>query len=265
MLFILSGALIVAGVGLLIYRRHVAHQLMMIKATETSTVSDVEQLAASIRRELGDAEGMHEYTELKGKIRCDEPLTSELAQRPCVYYDMKVEEEYEETYYETDSKGNRHRRTRTARRTVAENTVKTPFILEDTTGQIRVEPYDAQIEALPLINRYEPYRGNLKTLQLGAFRFSLDIETLGGRRIRGYRYTESLLPLGQRLYVLGDVTEIDGQLTVVNPTEKSKPFLISYKSEEELIGSKEKLLFALQIGAIAAFIIGIILAVRGLR
>ena len=60
---------------------------------------------------------------------------------------MQVQREYEETYYTTDQQGRRMRQTRRASEVVASNTQSVPFIEQDATGHIPVEPEGAHFVA----------------------------------------------------------------------------------------------------------------------
>ena len=87
-------------------------------------------------------------------------------------------------------------------------------------------------------------------ISFGSFSLSLGM-TPGGRRILGYNYTESIIPIGQRIYVIGEASDSDGALIIKKPREKGKPFIVSLKSEEEIIGSHESSAKWYLVGAIA--------------
>ncbi|HEQ70901.1 MAG TPA: hypothetical protein ENN69_00285, partial [Spirochaetia bacterium] len=104
-------ALVGLGVGLVIARGAQAAKLMQIQGTETSRVADLAELARQVAEEMG-AGSFNQITEIKGRAAARSPLTSELAKLDCVWYSMRVLREYEETYWDTDSNGNRVQRTR---------------------------------------------------------------------------------------------------------------------------------------------------------
>src|SRR5262245_28738454 len=111
-MWIVGAILLAIGIGLIIARWYQHNKLQQIKATETSTAQELQELAKGVADEIG-AGSFNQVTEVKGAIRCDHPLESELAKVSCVYYHMTVTRRYEEEYYDTDSNGNRVRRRRT--------------------------------------------------------------------------------------------------------------------------------------------------------
>ena len=81
-----------------------------------------------------------------------------------------------------------------------------------------------------------------------------------GRTI-GYHTTERLLPVDRRIYVLGESVDSADGLTIQAPSERGKRFIISTRSEEELVGSATQWLL---VGAVASGAIGVILFVVSL-
>ena len=90
-IFVLVGVAVwVAAGGLLIYRRRQLRKTELMRQVETSGAGAVS----------GAAPGT--LVELKGTLRCDEPLTSEMAEHTCAYYLSQVIREYEETDRDSD-------------------------------------------------------------------------------------------------------------------------------------------------------------------
>lgn len=236
-------------------------RLGAIQSTQTSQVQLLRELAQSMKEGVG--EGAFTYlTEIKGKIVCKVPLQSELEGVECVYYSMRIEREYEETYYETDQEGRRTRRTRTSSDTVAENKRSTLFLVDDNTGQIQVDPDGADFVTEKVVSRFEaggePSGGELR---LGSFSLRLPSLT-GDRRTLGYRFEEEAIPVGRNIYVLGEATELNGELRVQRPQEGQ--FIISLKGEEELVRQSQSATTWLLVGSIASALIGVGLLVAGL-
>jgi hypothetical protein len=253
--------LIALGIVLLIVRRNAQGRLLEIQATPTSPVQDILQSHRDVADELGSG-GFSQLVEVKGTIGCGQPITAELSGEPCVYYSMSVEERYEETYQEEDSEGRVRTATRTGSNTVAGNSRSTRFHVDDGTGKIVVDPEGATIHPHQTLDRYEPAIGGPE-ISFGSFSFSPGMAH-GGRQVLGYNYAESILPIGQRVYVIGEASDSDGDLVIRKPREKGKPFIVSLKSEEEIVGSHRSSTKWYMIGAIAAFAIGAVLMVLGM-
>ncbi len=255
--------LIALGIGLVIARSVQSNKLLQIKGTETSLVKDLADLAAAVAEEMG-AGSFNQITEVKGQAVCDNPLISELAKTGCVYYAMRVTREYEETYWETDSNGHRVQRTRRGQEMVAQNTRSIPFQADDGTGKILVRPDGAQIIAEKAFSQFQPGEARCTTLTFGGLSINLGGLNLGGRRTLGYRYEEDLIPLGRDLYILGEAVDAGGELAVQKPGDKKSRFIISCKSEEELVRSTATAVTALLVSGLVAGLGGVTLLVLSL-
>lgn len=249
-MWIVGLLLIAVAVGLFIAHRSQQDKLMAIKDVKTMQASDLKQLAGEVAGEMGPG-FFNQVTEVKGTIVCDHPLTSELAQTPCVYYSMTVTHEYEEDYWDTDANGNKEQKTRTGRDTVASNSRRVDFYVEDSTGRIKVDPDGADLDTEKALSKFE--RAGGASLRMGSFSFQAQGLT-GNRRSIGYRYEEEVIPVGRSVYVLGEATDRSGEVSLVKPN-KGK-FIISLKSEEELIQGTQSAILWTKIGAIMCAVTG---------
>lgn len=93
---------------------------------------------------------------IEGTAESAQPLTSHLAQQPCVQYQWTVEEAWSRTVTETstDSEGKTETRTRqeSGWTTVADGGEMVPFYLQDDCGVILVHPEGATIEPKTLFS-----------------------------------------------------------------------------------------------------------------
>lgn len=238
-------------------------KLAALQSAKDSTVEFLESLRTSMSEGVG-AGSLSYLADVKGKIICDDPLRSELAGIDCVYYSMRIERKYEETYYETDEKGNRNRRTRSSSETLASNDRYVPFLVQDATGKIKVDPADAEFISDKVLSKFEPAAAARSgRLSFGSFSIEIPVMHDGDRRTTGYSFEEYAIPVGRNIYVNGEVTDRDGELCIVSPGEKSK-FIVSIKSKEALIRDATSAMMWMKIGAFLCGIGGIVLAVMGL-
>lgn len=237
-------------------------KLALMEKTETSTVEFLETLSKSMSDDVGGG-SLRYFTEVRGKIRCEDPLVSELAETSCVYYFMKVEREYEETYFEEDSEGRREEKTRSVRDTVAQNTRSVPFMLEDATGKIKIMPEDAEIIAEEIYSRFEPSENMDSDFRRKAWIKAEDhYDHEGpGRRTIGYHYFEEALETGREVYIMGEASDKVGTLCMVSPGEKNKRFIISSKGEEALMEEGRSAMVWSMVGSLACGLIGIVLVI----
>src|ERR671920_12865 len=89
--------LIVGGV-LLYFRNRTKHKSAFMSQTETSNASDVSGIAPGT------------LVEVKGTLRCEEPLASEMAERTCAYYSSRVTREYLRPDYDDTDVGSDRRK-----------------------------------------------------------------------------------------------------------------------------------------------------------
>jgi hypothetical protein len=192
--------------------------------TETFTAQVLKETADAIAKELGPG-SFTQACEVKGVVACDKPLTSDIKHLPCVYFRSLVTQEFKEVYYERDSQGREHRRTRSRTETVSDLTRSIEFYVEDGTGRTLVSPEGAALDCEQVANETRPGQAPLINISFGP-----------GSSHFVMRHQEWILPVGRRVYVLGEARDQGGALSVRKP-EKGGKYLISLKSEEELTQS----------------------------
>src|SRR5215218_6958656 len=98
---------VVAGGVLLYFRNRTKRKSALMSQTETSNASDVSGIAPGT------------LVEVKGTLRCDEPLTSEMAEKTCAYYSSTVAREYLRPDYDDDNDAGSDRRSEIIAQTAA--------------------------------------------------------------------------------------------------------------------------------------------------
>jgi hypothetical protein len=234
---------LVAGGVLLYFRNRTKQKSALMGQTETSNAADVAGIAPGT------------LVEVKGTLRCEEPLTSEMADRTCAYYSSTVTREYLRPDYDDDNDAGSDRRTEI----IAQNVQFAPFMVEDDTGFVGVHAEGAEVDARQVVNRFDRNTGNEGTFSLGGMTVNLG----GGERTIGYRYTESILPIDAPVYVLGTVQD-GGGIGAPASGEKGHRFVVSHRSEEALGQSLGKTVLWLGVGGIASLVLGVVLLVIGL-
>ena len=265
-MFIFIGIiLIIIGIVLFFVQKSQKEKFQSIKTARPSTIGELQNTASEIAKEIGPG-NWREYVKVRGTIECSEPLTSELKEEACVYYSMRVMREYEETVTTEDSDGKKTKETQRHSESIASNEQSVPFILRDDTGSIPVNPSGAGggIETVSVLNEFRPDQAAGGMLSFGRFSRTLSGDLGGQRRTLGYRYSESILPVGRKVLMLANASDGEGQLTLQKPTEAGHKFLISLKSEEDLAASAEKGAKSSFVGMVACVAIGLLLILIGL-
>jgi hypothetical protein len=255
----LAAALAAGALVLFIIGRTQSSKARYIQSTEASRAGELVQAAADVAKEIGPG-SFTKLTELNGQVECATPLRAEISEEPCVWYRSTVTREYEEHYQEKDSDGRTHTRTRRGSEVVSKNERGQPFLLRDDSGAIEVDPSGAKLDGDHVVSRFEPANGG--NLVLGSLRLDLgSMLGMGGRRTLGYRLEEWAIPLGKRLYVIGEVVDSEGRLHMRKPKDGKKRFIISVKDEEEILKGARGLSLGLTIGAAVLLVGAAILAI----
>lgn len=228
-------AVLVAGL-LWYWRSRVGSEMALMAATQTSNAADVASKAPGT------------VVELKGTLRGDALLTSEFAQRPCLYYRSLTEREVER--HSTGSGGKRE--TRRSYETVTDVVRFSPAKLEDASGRVAIELEGAKVEGTQVHKRYES--GSGAGMVAGVVGSLLNAS---GRTV-GFRYSEWIVAADMPVYVLG--TALGGG-RVGKSTEKKQPFVVSIKSEEERTRSLKWTRLWLILGTLVAAVVAITLVV----
>src|SRR5215217_7254709 len=234
---------LVAGGVLLYFRNRTKQKSVLMSQTETSSSAEVSGLAPCT------------LVEVKGTLRCEEPLTSEMAEKSCAYYSSKVMREYMERDYDDDDHGSERRS-----EVVAQNEQFAPFVVEDDSGTVAVNAEGAEVDAKQVVNRFDRNTGKEgPSISLGGATINLG----GGERTIGYRYTESILPIDAPVYVLGTVQE-GGGIGAPSTGEEGHRFVVSHRSEEALGQSLGKTVLWLGVEGAGALVLGVVLLVIGI-
>jgi hypothetical protein len=213
---------VVVGLILALLGMRGRKKLQSIQDTPTVSAGDAARMALA---------AMGSRVEIVGRVEAEEPLLSPASHIPCVYYDYKLEHRRERR--EQDSQGNW--RTEEHWDTVEDRKEHVPFRICDASGECHIFPEGADFVAET--RTHQGYgRGYEEMKSTGSVAGDvldsvLDVVTGALDDVTGYRYTESVIRVGQPVYVLGN-TQRSGEIASVGKGDG--PFIISYKMEQEL-------------------------------
>ena len=260
--------IIIVSIVCAFFYRSARDKARNITATETSKIQDIIEESKSMVKELGG--NYNKKVEVKGTVECDSPLTSEVGKKECVYYRTVVERKWEGREHYTDSEGHSKERSVTGSDTVSSQTQSREFYVNDGTGKIRISPDGSDIDLISVVDKFEPatsMHSSGSYLEFGGFRVNID-SGLGGhhhdRKTTGYHIKEEIFPLDRRVYILGIANTSTGELRISKAVDKGDKFIISTKSEEELVSDAKKSANILKIVSLACLGIGIALTIVGL-
>ncbi len=255
---------VIAGV-LLFFARRATAKVFHIKATDTSKIDAIHKLVSEIAQEMpeGLGTGYREYVEVKGRVACDEPIRGELSDKMAAIVETVVYRVYERREERRDPQGNVRTEWKKGEETVSSNRRESPFWIDDGSGRLRVKSQTG-IELEKVVERFESASdvesgfGGQVALSVGRFQLSLAGGGPGGSsRTLGYKFIERALPVGKNVYALGEAAHTDDEGLLLRPPtdeNKKKPFMVSLRTEEELVRSGERTATVLKIiaGVLAA-------------
>lgn len=168
-------------------------------------------------------------TEVKGRAEREPALRSALADVACVWYDWKIEEEWERWETETTTDSNGNTQTRNVRRsgwtTIASGGERPCFYLLDETGALRVDPTGAEVEAERVLAR--TCSGG-DPLYYGRGPRHAIADSTGRRSFR-----EDAIRTGADLYVIGTARlRADAVAAEIAHDPEGEMFVISVRGEE---------------------------------
>lgn len=247
---------VAVAVGCAVAAYYARLRIRRLTATETLTVRELRQLHDAAVQAAGP--GQFRYRcEVVGAARPGGggPLVSELGQAECVWHRHKVTHKYWETT--RDSKGNSRRRERS--KVVAQHVSAVPFAVEDATGAVPVAA-DGGVDAPDrTLDKFERDAGQQqRTLSIGSFSLALPAQSGS----IGYRYQEWTVSPGRRLFVHGEATDAQGELTIGPPADGGL-YLVSTRSQEQLLKSANLRMRVLGLAAAVAAAAGLVLLAAG--
>jgi hypothetical protein len=271
MMFIIIGLVLIGiSVGLWFYRKSQMEKSFNIRYQETTTAKNIWENYEDIVKAVGNG-NYTEIVEVKGIGTIDRPLIGEYSEKPVLYYRTSLVHEYEVQEQQRDSEGRTRWVTVRKSETISTNEQGVPFYLDDNSGKkIMVNLNGAEKITQKTADRFErefsqnylnQNRNTSWGLQLINF---LSNTNVGGSRTIGYRFVEEAIPVNARLYVYGEASDRDGELMIVKPKDSKQNFIVSVKSEEELIKDADSAAKGSLIGLIVCAVLGVASIIFGI-
>lgn len=231
--------LLAAGAVLWFVRGQQERRCKHLQLARATHIGELKSVAAAVAQEIGGGD-WRDYVVLWGTVETDQPITSPMKSMPCVYYSNQVVREYEETIHEKDKDGNTTTRTQRGSDIISQEEQQIPFHLIDSSSErVLVNPDGADLAPVEILNEFRPGDPAGGMASYGSYSrvISSPHQNFHGqsnhRRTLGYRYRESVIPVGRSLTVVGMVSDRLGSLTIEQPKD-NQPFIISPQSQESL-------------------------------
>ncbi len=255
--------LIAVGLVAIFYiRPKTKNNITEIKYMQTKTISELSDMFKQM-----DSNGLgneyREYVELKGIIKSDNLVDTPFSNRKVAYCDsalsqvIQIKEEYR------DSNGQMRTRVTKRENEISEEKSSQEIYLNDSSSQenvvVEINGTGCKLDIPKTFDRFEP------KANLGNYRYfnSFSWNRFGAETL-GFKMTEKTIEANKSLYVIGEAFKVGDQIHIGKPMDNKKPFIVTTKSEEDLINkSNQNAMFAL-IGGIIAIGIGAVMLISSI-
>lgn len=260
---LVSLLLIIGGLVAIFYiRPKTKDNVMEMQYMQTKTIRELKESFQQM-----DATGLgndyREFVELKGTVVSDNLIETPFSNRKVAYCVSELSQvtETQEQYRDSDG----HLKTRVDKqenRISNEQSSQDIAMTDDSTNEsvvLEINGTGCKLDIPKTFDRFEP-KGNL-----GSYRYfnSFSWSRFGAETL-GFRMTEETIDANQSLYVIGEAFKVGNKIHIGKPQDNKKPFIVTTKSEEDMINkSKQNELMAL-IGGIVVILIGIVSLIKGI-
>lgn len=256
---ILSGIIfIVAGLASIFYiRPKTKNKVTEIKYLKTKTITELKDMFDQM-----DANGLgndyREYVELKGTIVSDDLKDTPFSNRKVAYCESRLAQVTQTTETYTDNNGNMRTRVTKHENTISDEKTSQEISMLDKSSNdsiiVEINAAGCDLDIPKTFDRFEP-----KT-NLGGYRYfnTFSLNRFGAETL-GFKMTEKTIGANQSLYVLGEAFKVGDKIHIGKPQDNKKPFIVTTKSEEDLVNSSNQNATIALFGGIIAIVIGIIL------
>jgi hypothetical protein len=265
-MWIVGIILLLLAAGAAFYARNRRGVARQSTATDTLTCDELTKLASGVGAEVGGG-SFSQRVEIAGRTvpGADGPVEGPHSQTKAVWYRGQVTHRYwTMERRERDGKTQWDRVEHTE--TVSDLSSEIPFLVDDGSGaQVAVDPRGADVdEPEQTVDRFEPGTGPGTGGGNGLLDSIFSAALRSGDRTGtiGFGYHEWVIRPGADVYVHGVASDATGRLGFAKPAKGR--YMISTRSEEEIVGEALKHAKWSNIGAIALAVIGVVLIVAGL-
>lgn len=252
--------LLLIGVGLILIfyiRPKTKNSITEIKFLQTKTISDLKKMFEQMK-ENGLDNDYRELVELKGNIVSDNLIETPYSNRKVAYCESKILQVTEIKEQYKDSNGNYRTRVRKQENTISNETSSHEISLVDHSTKepvvIEINGVGCNLDIPKTFDRFEP-KANMRNYKyFGSFSWNgFGAETLG------FKMIEKTIEKDQSLYVIGEAFKVGKNIHIGKPQDKKKPFIVTTKSEEDLINTSNRNSIFQLLGGISLIILGIIM------
>lgn len=253
--------LIGGGLAAIFYLRpKMKNNVTEIKFMRTKTISELRDMFKQMD-ENGLGNEYREFVELKGTIQSNNLVETPFSNRKVAYCESKLAQVTEIREQYRDGNGNIQTRVRKNENIISDEKSSQEISIKDNSSNeaviLEINGTGCELDIPKTFDRFEP-KGNL-----GNYRyFNTFSWNRFGAETLGFKMTEETIDENQNLYVIGEAFKVGDTLHIGKPQDSKKPFIVTTKSEEDLVNSSNKNANFALIGGIIAIVIGIIMLIK---
>lgn len=249
--------LIVAGLaGVFYIYPKTKNNVTEMKFMQTKTISELKDMFNQMDSN-GLGNNYREYVELKGAALSDNLVETPFSTRKVAYCESNVIQVTETKEQYRDDNGNLRTRVNKNENNISnEKTSQYISMVDNSSSEdiiLEINGAGCKLDIPKTFDRFEPKEN------IGNYRYfnSFSWNRLGAETL-GFKMTEKTIEANQSLYVIGEAFKVGDKIHIGKPQDNKKPFIVSTKSEEDLVNSSNQNAMFSLIGGIAAVVIGII-------
>lgn len=253
---IIALLLIGGGLGAIFYiRPKTQNNVTEIKYMQTKTISELKDMFKQMDLN-GLGNDYREFVELKGTVVSDNLVDTPFSNRKVVYCESKLAQVTESREQYRDNNGNLQTRVTKHENTISnEKSSQEISMLDNSTNDsvvLEINATGCKLDIPKTFDRFEP-KGNL-----GNYRYfnSFSWNRFGSETL-GFKMTEETIESNQSLYVIGEAFKVGDKIHIGKPQDNKKPFIVTTKSEEDLINKSNQNALFLLIGGIISIVVGL--------
>lgn len=226
-----------------------------IKYMQTKSISELKEMFDQM-----DSNGLgndyREFVELKGTVVSDELIDTPFTDRKVAYCESKLAQVTETREQYRDNNGNMQTRTTKHENIISdEKTSQVISMIDNSSNEpvvLEINGTGCDLDIPKTFDRFEP-KTNLNNYRY----FNSFSWNRYGTETLGFRMVESTINANQSLYVIGEAFKVGNQIHIGKPQDSKKPFIITTKSEEDLVNSSNQKSMFYLIGGIVLIVVGV--------
>ena len=233
-----------------------------IKFMQTKTISELKDMFNQMD-ENGLGGNYREFVELKGTAVSNNLVETPFSNRKVAYCESSVTQVTESREQYRDSNGHTQTRVKKNENTISnEKTSQEISIIDSSTNEeviLDINSTGCKFDIPKTFDRFDSKNN------LGNYRYfnSFSWNRYGAETL-GFKMTEKTIEANQSLYVIGEAFKVGEKIHIGKPQDGKRPFIVTTKSEEDLVNSSNQSAIFSLIGGIAAVVIGIVMIVTNI-